>query len=468
MLFNTLQYAIFLSLVLLALRLVPARARAGTLLTASFIFYSLWLPAYLLLLLVDLIVNYALLKSMVRSPRRRAYLAVSIAFTLGLLATFKYAAFAIETSLPILKLAIGYSPEVPSFFLPLGISFYSFQIIGLAVDTYRGRIEPVQSFSRYALFVSFFPQLIAGPILRGAEILPQLAVGGSPTPERTRRGGWLLISGLVKKVVFADFLLAPFVDSAFAIPELGSAGFHLIAAYSFAFQIYFDFSGYVDMARGSALLMGFEIPTNFLEPYLSRNPAEFWRRWHITLSTWLRDYLYVPLGGNRRGAGRTYVNLFLTMLLGGLWHGAAWTFVIWGGLHGILLAAHRLWGGRAGNIERPLAARDIPGVLVTFHAAALLFAVFRAPSIADAGLFFSGFATLDFFAAWPPVQTAVVLLCVGSHFFERWLRSRLASLQHLAAVNWWGPVVEGTLAGVMIGLAYALSGAGGEFIYFQF
>jgi alginate O-acetyltransferase complex protein AlgI len=468
MLFNTLQYAIFLGLVLIALRITPARARGGILLFASTVFYALWLPAYLLLLVVDLAVNYVLLKLMVRSRRPRAFLTLSIGFTLCLLAGFKYAAFAIETLAPLLAAGFGIEPSVPDFFLPLGISFYSFQIIGLAVDTYRHRIAPVESFGRYALFISFFPQLIAGPILRGAEMLPQLATGGSPTAARTRRGCWLLVIGLVKKVVFADFLLAPFVNDVFLAPEFGSAGFHLITTYSFAFQIYFDFSGYVDMARGSALLMGFEIPTNFLEPYLSRNPAEFWRRWHITLSTWLRDYLYIPLGGNRKGTARTYLNLFLTMLLGGLWHGAAWTFLVWGSLHGLLLAAHRLLGGEAGDIDRPLSWRDLPGVFLTFHAAAFLFTVFRAPTLADASVFFAQFLTLDLSSGWPPIQTAVVLLCVLSHFAERALRSRVGRMQAICTEQPWGPALEGAVAGLLIGLAYSLSGAGGEFIYFQF
>jgi len=468
MLFNTLQYALFLALVLLVLRAVPRSARNGVLLGASLLFYSLWLPVYLLLFLADLAINYALLRAMVRSSRPRPYLIASIVITLGLLAGFKYTAFALETLIPVFD-GLGYTVEIPRYFLPLGISFYSFQIVALAVDTYRRRIEPVESFARYALFISFFPQLIAGPILRGAEMLPQLAAGGVRTPERTRRGCWLLVSGLTKKIVFADFLLAPFVDDAFVIPSLGPAPFHLIATYSFAFQIYFDFSGYVDMARGSAALMGYEIPTNFLEPYLSRNPAEFWRRWHITLSTWLRDYLYIPLGGNRGGTLHTYVNLFITMLLGGLWHGAAWTFVVWGALHGLLLAVHRLGGGTAGDIERPIGLRDIPGIFVTFHCAALLFAVFRAPSLADAGAFLGRLVTFDYGSGWPPLQTAVVALCVASHLLERGLRGgRLRALQHKAATSAWGPAVEGTAAGLLIGLAYALSGAGGEFIYFQF
>jgi D-alanyl-lipoteichoic acid acyltransferase DltB (MBOAT superfamily) len=468
MLFNSLQFALFLGLVLIVLRLIPQRARTGVLLFASMVFYALWLPAYLLLLLADLVVNYVLLKAMVRSGRPRLFLSTPVVFTLSLLAGFKYPAFALESAAPLLASGFGISPSIPDFFLPLGISFYSFQIIALAVDTYRHRVEPVESFARYALFISFFPQLIAGPILRGAEMLPQLALGGAPTAERTRRGCWLLVIGLVKKVVFADFLLAPFVDDVFTAPEFGSAGLHLIATYSFAFQIYFDFSGYVDMARGAALLMGFEIPTNFLEPYLSRNPAEFWRRWHITLSTWLRDYLYIPLGGNRHSTSRTYVNLFLTMLLGGLWHGAAWTFVVWGGLHGVLLAVHRLLGGKAGDVDRPLRLRDAPAVLLTFHAAAFLFTVFRAPSLADASVYFAQFLTIDFLSGWPPIQTAVVLLCALSHLVERLARPKLGALQAACAERAWGPVLEGAVAGLLVGLAYSLSGAGGEFIYFQF
>ncbi len=465
MLFNTIQYAVFLALVLLVLRALPTRSRGHVLLAASILFYALWRPVYLLLLLADLIVNYALLRAMHRSARPRVYLAASIAFTLSILVGFKYAAFVARSLVPLLGVGVL---EVPDFFLPLGLSFYSFQIIALAVDTYRSRELPTERFGQYALFISFFPQLIAGPILRGAEMFPQLTTGGAPTSERNRRGAWLLAAGLTKKVVFADFLLAGFVNDSFLYPQVGGAAYHLIVAYSFAFQLYFDFSGYVDMARGSALLMGFEIPRNFRQPYLSRNPAEFWQRWHITLSSWLRDYLYIPLGGNRHGSRRTSLNLFITMTLGGLWHGAAWTFVAWGVLHGTLLVGHRLIGGRAGDIDRPLSARDLPKVFLTFTAVALLFAVFRAPSLATTAQFFAGFAGFDFLHGWPPVQTAIVALCIGSHVAERAVGPHVSQLQRLFALRSWGPLVEGALGGLLLGIAYALAGAGGEFIYFQF
>jgi hypothetical protein len=277
MLFNTFQFAIFFCFVLVLYWGSPPRARASVLLAASLVFYTLWIPVYLLLLLANLGINYALLRLMVRSGRPRPYLVASVVTTLAMLGYFKYAAMLVESLLPILS-AFSIFPEPPELFLPLGISFYSFQIIALSVDTYRGHIEPVKSFSRYALFISFFPQLIAGPILRGYQFLPQLEAGGRWATERTRRGLWLLASGLIKKVIFADFLLAPFVDEAYAVPQAGSGPFFLVATYSFAFQIYFDFSGYTDMARGLACLLGFEIPSNFREPYLSRSPSEFWRR----------------------------------------------------------------------------------------------------------------------------------------------------------------------------------------------
>ena len=384
MLFNTVQFAIFFAVVLALFRAVPRGRGLPVLLGASLVFYSLWYPAYLLLMLSAIAVNYGLLRLIARPGRPRWPLIASIVFTLGMLGIFKYAGMALESAAPILRAVVDPPLQVPDLFLPLGISFYSFQIIAFAVDTWRGKVEEIPGPFRYALFISFFPQLIAGPILRGAQLLPQLARGGEPTPERSRRGLWLIASGLAKKVILADFLLAPFVNDVYANPGLGGSAFHLIALYSFAFQIYFDFSGYTDMARGIALLLGFELPFNFLEPYLSRCPAEFWRRWHITLSQWLRDYLYISLGGNRVGKARTYVNLMLTMLLGGLWHGAAWTFVAWGALHGLLLVLDRRFGrghdGESDHITRGDALR----ILLVFHATCLIWVFFRAPTFSDA------------------------------------------------------------------------------------
>ncbi len=468
MLFNSFQFFLFACVVLLLFRTLPPRWRNPLLLAASLLFYTLWIPSYLLLLLADIGVNYALMRAMTRSARPRAYLLISIVFTLGLLAVFKYTALAVETLAPLLAGSFGLELPVPELLLPLGISFYSFQIVALMVDVYRKQTDAPPSLARFALFVSFFPQLIAGPILRGAEFLPQLERGGEPSPERNRRALWLIASGLFKKVVFADFLLAAFVEDVFSAPGVGSIGFHVVAAWSFAFQIYFDFSGYTDIARGVALLLGFELPLNFLEPYLSRNPAEFWRRWHITLSSWLRDYLYIPLGGNRRGAARTNVNLMITMLLGGLWHGAAWNFVIWGGLHGLLLTLHRRFGRHGDEIDRRLGAADILSIVLLFNAVCVIWIFFRAASFELAWRFleaiFDGHGLLE----WPIAQLLIVLLCAALHVAERFLRTHGRELQASVAGSRWGAVLEGGVVGVVVALVIAASGVGGEFIYFQF
>jgi D-alanyl-lipoteichoic acid acyltransferase DltB (MBOAT superfamily) len=438
------------------------------LLGASLVFYTLWIPAYLLLLLVDIGVNYALLRAMLKSDNRRPYLIAACVFTLGLLAYFKYAAMIVETFVPALGNTVGWSFDVPEIFLPLGISFYSFQILALTIDAYRGDLDEAPPLPRYALFVCFFPQLIAGPILRGFEFLPQLERGGEPSWDRTRRGLWLIGVGLGKKVVIADFLLAPFVDLVFQEQAPAITSFHWVALYSFAFQIYFDFSGYTDMARGIALLLGFELPMNFLEPYLSRSPSEFWRRWHITLSRWLSDYLYVPLGGNRRGTSRTYVNLMLTMLLGGLWHGASWNFVIWGGLHGLLLVAHRLIGRKNVDTSAPIGWRDLPKIIGLFHIVCLIWVFFRAPTLDLALRYFERLFSFHSPYGWPHIQLVIVLFCMGLHFAERSLRLRAPALREHLGKRWWGGLAEGAALGAVVGLAIMVAGVGGDFIYFQF
>jgi alginate O-acetyltransferase complex protein AlgI len=467
MLFPTAQFAVFFAVLMLFHRLVPSSWRTGLLLGASLLFYTLWYPAYLVLLLGDIGVNFLLLRGIVGGRRPRFFLAVSILLTLGLLAFFKYAAFLVGSAAPFLEAGFGWSPPLPEIFLPLGISFYSFQIVALAIDAYRDPKRGLPPLSRYALFVSFFPQLIAGPILRGPELLPQLAVGGQQTPERRRRGAWLIGSGLVKKVVFADFLLSEYVDTVFGSAGVASAAFHWVAMYAFAFQLYFDFSGYTDMARGLALLLGFELPFNFREPYLSRNPSEFWQRWHMTLSRWLRDYLYIPLGGNRRALARTLANLLVTMVLGGLWHGAAWTYVIWGALCGAILIVHRLVGGR-GAAEAPLAVRQLPSVLLHFTAFSLTLVFFRAESAGEAVDFLGAMFQGGQVSGWPVAQSGVVALCILFHGLERFARPRLPGWRASVQRRPWGPALEGAVLGVIFGLAVAASGVGGEFIYFQF
>jgi D-alanyl-lipoteichoic acid acyltransferase DltB (MBOAT superfamily) len=467
MLFNTIQFAIFLALVLALHRLIPRSARNPLLLGASLLFYTLWIPAYLPLLVIDILVNWALVRAMARSERPRLFLALSIVFTIGLLAYFKYAAMIVTTLLPVLEWGSGHPVAAPDILLPLGISFYSFQIVAFSVDCYWRRETQPPSLGRYALFIAFFPQLIAGPIVRGSQFLPQLDGPARSTPEQVRRGLWLLASGIAKKVVVADFLIAPFVDQVFAEPGVASAPFHWVAAWSFCFQVYFDFSGYTDMGRGMALLLGFELPMNFTEPYLSRNPTEFWRRWHITLSRWLGDYLFIPLGGASHGNTRTYLNLVFTMLLGGLWHGAGWNFVIWGGIHGALLALHWRFGDRE-RLGRPLAWDDAWRILLHFNVYALVFVFFRSGTFSDALAFFGGLATGGAASGWPVMQCGILLLCVASHGLERFLRPRLPALHAACARSGAGPALEGLALGALLALALMVSGAGGEFIYFQF
>jgi len=468
MLFNTLQFALFLVVVVALFRSLPRSARNPFLLGASLLFYALWVPSYLLLLIVDVVVNYALLRGIARSAYRKLCLVVSVVFTLGLLAYFKYAAFLVEAMAPGLRWSFGLEVPAPDILLPLGISFYSFQIIALAVDTYRGHAERVESLARYALFVSFFPQLLAGPILRGSQLLPQLARGAQPSSERTHRGLWLLASGVGKKVIVADFLLAPYVDSVFDAPGIASAPFHLIAAFSFAFQIYFDFSGYTDMARGMALLLGFELPFNFTEPYLARNPQEFWRRWHITLSTWLSHYVYMPLGSSRRGEARRSLDIVFTMLLAGLWHGAGWHFLVWGGMQGILLVAHRLFGGRRTEYHAPVRLRDAPRIFAFVSVYSLTLIFFRASDLSSALTFAGGLIPGGDHAGWPLFQTLILLLCFGSHVVERWLRTHGAEIYDWLAAHPWTAFLEAAAFGTLLGLAILVYGAGGEFIYFQF
>ncbi len=462
MLFNTAQFALFFVVVALLHWALPKRWRNAWLLVTSIVFYTLWLPVYLFLFLAVMAVNYGFAIAIERSAHRKRPLVLSIVFTLGVLGYFKYRGFFLDT----LAWMAGTAPPGAELFLPLGISFYSFVIIALNVDIYRGTMQ-LPSFSRYLLFVMFFPHLIAGPILRGSEFLPQLELHGVYTEDRMRRGLWLVAWGLFKKVVLGDFLLAPFVNSVFEIPGLPSAPVHLIAIYSLAFQIYCDFSGYSDIARGLACLLGYELPLNFAEPYLSRNPAEFWRRWHMTLSRWLRDYLYIPLGGNRGGAVRTGINLLATMVLGGLWHGANWTFVVWGAFHGLLLVIHRvITKGRTESAG--LSLRDLPAMVLTFHAVCALWVFFRAPDIASATTILEALVNNSWSGEWPVLQTGVVLACALLHLAERIVTEGAERIVERTRGSWPFAVTEGLAFGLTIVVVVVCNGSGAAFIYFQF
>ncbi len=478
MLFNTFQFAAFLAAVILLYRALPRGVRNQVLLGASLFFYLLWIPSYLPLLLIDIGVNYALLRGMRKSSRPKLFMLASIVFTMGLLVYFKYAAMLVATLAPGWLMLTGTALPIPEILLPLGISFYSFQIVSYSVDSCWNPKREIPSLSRYALFISFFPQLIAGPILRGRQFLPQIDSNTGPSPDQVRRGFWLLTSGVIKKVIFADFLVAPFVDQIFGAPGVTSVPFHWIAIYSFCFQIYFDFSGYTDMGRGMALLMGFELPLNFSEPYLAVNPNEFWRRWHITLSSWFSDYVFMPLSFDKRMRARLsvnvliYLSLAITWTLTGLWHGAGWQFVLWGVYQALMLALHRLC--------RPLLIRVRPESemakagwwtlrwMTTFNLVALGLVLFRSDSLSQALVYWRGLFVGGDVSGWPVMQTAILLLCMASHVAEGYLRPRLPQLQAWCGRSLAGIGAEGAVMGLILALAIIVAGAGGEFIYFQF
>ena len=330
---------------------------------------------------------------------------------MGILGFFKYFNFFVD-SMGSLMATIGLYPNLPTLriVLPVGISFFTFQAMSYTIDIYRGKLEPTKSFIDFALFKAFFPQLVAGPIERASNLLPQISSARHVTHEDVLTGLNLVLLGYFKKVAIADSL-APVVENIFSAPGGLTSGQLWTGVYAFTFQIYGDFSGYTDIARGIARMLGFKLMINFDAPYLSRNITEFWRRWHISLSSWLRDYLYIALGGNRRGKARTYSNLMTTMLLGGLWHGASWNFVIWGFLHGIYLAGHRLIlkeDSRPGlSWHRSLSgwATNFIKIFLTFHLVALTWVFFRTPDLIASLNYFSG---LFKFHQFDGVSTAVV------------------------------------------------------------
>ena len=370
----------FLPLIVGVYYVLPRRLRHLGLTLASYLFYGWANPAFVFLMLFSTAVDYVcalVIANERRGWRRKLALAMSIASNLSLLGFFKYFNFALDSYNALLATAglaeLGFDSAL-RVTLPLGISFYTFQSMSYTIDVYRGRAAPLKNPIDFACFVSMFPQLVAGPILRFSEVADQLRER-THTIEKAARGLAFFSLGMAKKVLLAN-PCGKIADTAF---DAGSVGM-LDAWYgvcAYAFQIYFDFSGYSDMAIGLGLVFGFAFPKNFDSPYRSGSITEFWRRWHMSLSRWLRDYLYIPLGGNRRGTARTYVNLGVVMLLGGLWHGAAWNFVVWGGFHGLLLAMERMRGGEAATARWPHAVR----VAVTFLLVLISWVFFRAADL---------------------------------------------------------------------------------------
>ena len=345
MVFSSLRFFIFLGLILAFLALpLSLRGKKIGLCIASCLFYAAWDYRYLVLLLLISGIDFycaARISATDVERHRTRWLALSIITNLGLLGYFKYTGFFLDNANTLLQVS-GRQLPLLRVFLPAGISFYTFKSMSYTIDVYRRIIKRADSLIEYAMFVTFFPDLIAGPIVRASVFLPQLNRVIGPTASRLRAGASLFLIGLGKKLLVADHC-AVVADAVFASPATWSCFDAWCGLIAYSLQIYCDFSGYSDMAIGTAQMIGYELPENFRMPYLAANIADFWHRWHVTLSEWLRDYLYIPLGGSRKGTARTYFNLMATMLLGGLWHGASWNFVLWGFLHGAALAMHRAW-----------------------------------------------------------------------------------------------------------------------------
>ncbi len=345
MLFNTIQFAVFFAIVLALYHALPFRWQNRMLLVASYLFYAAWDWRFLSLIFISTTVDFYVGKFLHESKdarRRKHILFWSVLFNLGFLGFFKYFNF-FAANLHALLGAMGFqvNPTTLNVILPVGISFYTFQSMSYTLDIYRGTMRPTTHYFDFALNVAFFPHMVAGPIQRASSLIDQISAPRIVTRDCIAEGAHLMLWGLFKKMVIADNM-ALITEQIFSQTGNYNAGQVFVGALAFAFQIYGDFSGYSDIARGCARLMGFNLMVNFNLPYFALNPQDFWRRWHISLSTWLRDYLYISLGGSRKGEARTHLNLMLTMVIGGLWHGAAWTFVIWGFYHGALLAIHRL------------------------------------------------------------------------------------------------------------------------------
>jgi D-alanyl-lipoteichoic acid acyltransferase DltB (MBOAT superfamily) len=384
--FNSLAFALFLPTVVGVYWVLPAKWRTAFLLVASYVFYAWWDVRFLGLIVISTLVDFTVgrrLTAVSNSGLRKAWLLMSLVSNLGMLGFFKYWGFFVESTSTLL-VSLGLEPNLPllQIVLPVGISFYTFQTLSYTIDIYRRQLDPEPSLTRFALFVAFFPQLVAGPIERARNLLPQLR----NLPKTPREIDWsgslqLIVRGLFRKVVIADGL-APLVNQVFATPDRYGSVTVAVGVVAFSLQIYGDFAGYTDIARGTARLFGVDLMENFKAPYQSRGFSEFWRRWHISLSTWLRDYLYIPLGGSRGSRFATARNMMVTMLLGGLWHGAAWGFVIWGGLHGAYLMIER-WA-RRGRTEPSEPRGKLPATVV-FAVVTLTWIPFRAPTLSVAG-----------------------------------------------------------------------------------
>lgn len=470
MLFNSVEYGIFLAVVLALYWSIRHRRQNVLLLVASYIFYGAWDWRFLSLIFISTLVDFRVGRSLQTTEDergRKRLLLISLLVNLGILGTFKYYGFFVESAIGVLSW-FGLSPNPPllQVLLPVGISFYTFQTLSYTFDIYRRRMEPTDDFITFATFVAYFPQLVAGPIERARRLLPQLErERATPGVEGFRSGLFLIVFGLFKKVAIAD-ALGGFVQNTFETSGSASSWTLLVGAWALLLQFYGDLSGYTDIARGTSRLFGIELMRNFEQPLLSRNVTEFWRTWHISLSSWLHDYLYVPLGGNQRGKLIRYRNLMITMLLGGLWHGASMNFVIWGGLHGLALCIHQLAGGGAKRGELPaLRLIDIPRIVGTFTIISLITVFFLAENLGHAFRYLGG---LFSFRGGPADLDGILLFAVCMSLVIGIDLAQRISGRHDVVITWPAYLRGPSYAAIALWLLIWLGGAAQEFIYFQF
>lgn len=469
--FNTYLFAVFFAVVVAIHRApLPWGVKKWALLVESYLFYAAWDPAFVVLLWASTVIDWYVAKAMARADdpaRRKLLLAASLVFNLGMLGYFKYAGFLQQTLAGALDVVgVSWTPTPLSIALPIGISFYTFMTISYTIDVYLRRAAPAKSALDYALYVTFFPHLVSGPIVRADELVPQFETPRQATGEQFGWGLALVVLGLFEKVVLADGFFAPVVDRVYGTQQTASAlpvgTFDAwLGTLAFAGQIVSDFAGYSTCAIGVALCLGFYLPENFRFPYAAIGFSDFWRRWHISLSTWLRDYVYIPLGGNRRGPTRTHVNLMATMLIGGLWHGASWTFVVWGGLHGLYLVGERVVKRM---LPEPGTALRALGWAVTFALVCVAWVFFRATSFPQAFAIVRAMVGLGATASVHANLAVALVPLVGLIGMHVVLRDQ--GLERAVERTPW-PVVATLLAAMTLSLAL-FPGVDRAFIYFQF
>ena len=474
MLFNSLTFVVyFAALLILYYALRNWTAQKSLLLLASYVFYAAWNPPFVLLLWISTLIDWFAARAIgdtTHRGRRVVLLCLSLVANLGLLGFFKYGGFLMENFQNVVGFyGMSFQAAKPDIILPVGISFYTFQTMSYTLDVYLGRSRPSKSFLDFALYVTFFPQLVAGPIVRATDFIPQCESARRATRQMFSWGLFLMTLGMFQKIVLADTMLAPTADLVFGWTRGPLAALDAwLGVLAFSGQIFFDFAGYSTCAIGASLCFGFSLPDNFRCPYAAVGFSDFWRRWHMSLSTWLRDYLYIPLGGNRKGRIRTDLNLMLTMLLGGLWHGASWTFVVWGGLHGLYLAIERILRERFATARwvHTLGARICLGLL-TYFLVNVTWVFFRAGDFSSAKLMLLSMfgviqggaqivATLEIFK---------VLVVIAALVTTHWIHRSIALETAAERLPGWA---HGLIWGGMLTLILLAQGSDNAFIYFQF